>query len=433
MPVAEDAGGHVDALAHGALHRIASAVDLRRHPLDLDARRRLGWFSEVARRGRVSRIRGTQTAVSRVKPPCSCRAQPESSCIRRRFPAGGSATRRTASSTGSRPRGSRGGRCCRSGRRTSSARRTARPLRSPARRGLLAEPNAHVSADEIEDFVARHPYWMRRLGALRRRRRDRRPGALRARMGRRCARTAASAASRLIGDVPIYVSDVGADVEAWPELFAQGEVAGAPPDALSANGQHWGNPLYDWHAHRATGYRWWIERFRRVFELVDVVAHRPLPRLRLVLGDPGAPQDRAPRHAGSAAPAPSSSTPSRERSATLPLIAEDLGVITPPVRRAPRRARPTGDRRAALGVRRLAEQPACAAEPPREPRRLHEHARHRHGRRLVRVARQARARGDGPRPERAALGADRARATRRARRSRSSRRRTCSGSAARRA
>ena len=75
---------------------------------------------------------------------------------------------------------------------------------------------------------------------------------------------------RLIGDVPIYVSDDGADVEAWPELFEHGEVAGAPPDPLNANGQHWGNPLYDWPAHRATGYRWWIERFRRVEELVDL-------------------------------------------------------------------------------------------------------------------------------------------------------------------
>src|SRR5204862_475761 len=68
---------------------------------------------------------------------------------------------------------------------------------------------------------------------------------------------------RLVGDVPIYVSGDGADVEAWPELFATGEVGGAPPDALSANGQLWGNPLYDWPAHRVTGYRWWIERFRR--------------------------------------------------------------------------------------------------------------------------------------------------------------------------
>src|SRR5262249_59563613 len=76
---------------------------------------------------------------------------------------------------------------------------------------------------------------------------------------------------RLVGDVPIYVSDEGADVLHRPELFSHGEVAGAPPDALSAKGQRWGNPLYAWPEHRATGFRWWVERFRRALELVDVV------------------------------------------------------------------------------------------------------------------------------------------------------------------
>ena len=75
---------------------------------------------------------------------------------------------------------------------------------------------------------------------------------------------------RIFGDVPIYVAAGSAEHVAHPELFARGEVAGAPPDSYSATGQHWGNPLYDWRAHRATGYRWWIERFRRTFELVDL-------------------------------------------------------------------------------------------------------------------------------------------------------------------
>ena len=148
----------------------------------------------------------------------------------------------------------------------------------------------------------------------------------------RCARTRASAACGLIGDVPFYVSDKGADVEAWPELFAAGEVAGAPPDRLNANGQHWGNPLYDWPVHRATGYHWWIERFRRTFELVDVARvdhfrgfvsywaipawHKTARRGRWRRG-PGAELFRA---AGRAL-------------GDLPVIAEDLGVITPPVRR----------------------------------------------------------------------------------------------------
>jgi 4-alpha-glucanotransferase len=135
---------------------------------------------------------------------------------------------------------------------------------------------------------------------------------------------------RLIGDVPIYVSDDGADVEAWPELFEHGEVAGAPPDVLTANGQHWGNPLYAWAAHRATGYRWWVERFRSVFELVDVaridhfrgfVSYWAIPAThRTARGGhwrrgPGAELFRAvERGLGG-----------------LPVIAEDLGVITPAV------------------------------------------------------------------------------------------------------
>ncbi|MBV8257089.1 MAG: 4-alpha-glucanotransferase, partial [Actinobacteria bacterium] len=133
--------------------------------------------------------------------------------------------------------------------------------------GLLAKPDARVTPGEIEDFVARHAFWVgewarfRGEGAIADQVRfEREWGALRA--------YARERGVRLIGDVPIYVADAGADVDGWPELFAKGEVAGAPPDALSANGQHWGNPLYDWPAHRATGYRWWIERFRRMFELV---------------------------------------------------------------------------------------------------------------------------------------------------------------------
>src|SRR5437763_1284730 len=147
------------------------------------------------------------------------------------------------------------------------------PYRSPsafaASAQLLARPGAGVTRGEVEGFVARHPFWTGGWksfagdGALADQVRfEREWGALR--------RYAAERGVRLIGDLPMYVSDAGADLEAWPELFAHGEVAGAPPDALSKSGQRWGNPLYDWPAHRATGYRWWRERFLRTFELVDV-------------------------------------------------------------------------------------------------------------------------------------------------------------------
>src|SRR6478609_3790748 len=75
---------------------------------------------------------------------------------------------------------------------------------------------------------------------------------------------------RMFGDIPIYVAARGADVEAHPELFQEGVIAGAPPDALSSVGQLWGNPLYDWRELQAQGYRWWLERLRRTFELYDL-------------------------------------------------------------------------------------------------------------------------------------------------------------------
>lgn len=209
------------------------------------------------------------------------------------------------------------------------------PYRSPsafaASPQLLASPQARVTTGEVEDFVARHPYWSGEWarfagpGALADQVRfEREWGALRA--------YARERGVRLMGDVPIYVSDVGADVQGWPELFARGEVAGAPPDALSGLGQHWGNPLYDWAAHRATGYRWWVERFRRTFELVDVSrvdhfrgfvsywaipAHHKTAKHGRWRRGPGAELFRAvERELGG-----------------LPVVAEDLGVITPPVHR----------------------------------------------------------------------------------------------------
>jgi 4-alpha-glucanotransferase len=195
--------------------------------------------------------------------------------------------------------------------------------------GLLAEPEAAVSPEELEGFVARHPFWSGEwarfagAGALADQVRfEREWSALRT--------YARERGIRLVGDVPIYVADCGADVEAWPELFESGEVAGAPPDALSGVGQRWGNPLYDWPTHRTTGYRWWIERFRRLLELVDVVRidhfrgfvsywaiperHKTARHGRWRRG-PGLELFRALEHGVG----------------ELPVIAEDLGLITPAV------------------------------------------------------------------------------------------------------
>lgn len=82
---------------------------------------------------------------------------------------------------------------------------------------------------------------------------------------------------KIVGDIPIYVSLDSADTWANPELFQLDEkgyplrVAGCPPDYFAEDGQLWGNPLYDWKANKRTGYKWWIERFAKSFELYDVV------------------------------------------------------------------------------------------------------------------------------------------------------------------
>lgn len=82
---------------------------------------------------------------------------------------------------------------------------------------------------------------------------------------------------RFIGDIPAYVSFDSADSWASPELFQFNEdrrpvrVSGCPPDAFSADGQLWGNPLYDWEYHGQTGYAWWIRRMEHCFRLYDVV------------------------------------------------------------------------------------------------------------------------------------------------------------------
>ena len=81
----------------------------------------------------------------------------------------------------------------------------------------------------------------------------------------------------IIGDIPIYVAFDSADTWANPELFLLDkentpiDVAGCPPDAFSATGQLWGNPLYRWDYHKKTGYKWWLKRISQCYKLYDVV------------------------------------------------------------------------------------------------------------------------------------------------------------------
>ena len=170
-----------------------------------------------------------------------------------------------------RRRASPGGRCCRSGRRTGPARRTRRRRPSPPTPATWRSPDARVTADELEDVRRPRALLDRRLGGVRRARRDRRPGPLRPRVERAppVRRRARRAALRRHPD--LRRRRAAPTSPRTRSSFKTGVVAGAPPDALSAVGQLLGQPALRLARElRAQGYRWWIERFRRTFELFDV-------------------------------------------------------------------------------------------------------------------------------------------------------------------
>lgn len=142
---------------------------------------------------------------------------------------------------------------------------------------------------------------------------------------------------RLVGDVPIFVAHDSSDVWNRPELFQLDEtgraraVAGVPPDYFSDDGQLWGNPLYDWDAHRADDYLWWKQRLRACLDQVDLVR---LDHFRGFEANWRVPAGAATAKDGSWVPGPGAGLFDalvREFGPELPLIAEDLGVITPAV------------------------------------------------------------------------------------------------------
>jgi len=141
---------------------------------------------------------------------------------------------------------------------------------------------------------------------------------------------AAERGVRLFGDIPIYVAFDGSDHRAHPELFRKGEVAGVPPDLFSKTGQLWGNPLYDWGAMRADGYRWWIERLRRSFELVDLTR---IDHFRGFVAYWAVRQGRKTASKGRWLRGPGAQLFHAIESelGELAVVAEDLGVITEPV------------------------------------------------------------------------------------------------------
>jgi 4-alpha-glucanotransferase len=141
---------------------------------------------------------------------------------------------------------------------------------------------------------------------------------------------------RLFGDIPIFVADDSADVWAHQPFFhldAGGRpavAAGVPPDYFSPTGQLWGNPVYRWDVLAGEGYAWWIERFRRAFELVDLVR---VDHFRGFESSWQVPAGETTAERGDWVPGPGLDFLAQVARAlgTLPIVAEDLGVITPAV------------------------------------------------------------------------------------------------------
>ncbi len=138
----------------------------------------------------------------------------------------------------------------------------------------------------------------------------------------------------IIGDIPIFVANDSSDVWSHPDLFYLDSdlkptvVAGVPPDYFSTTGQLWGNPLYRWEAHKSTGYKWWFERLHATLNLVDILR---IDHFRGFAGYWEIPAGKLTAEIGRWVPGPGAhffTAICSSLGADLPIIAEDLGVIT---------------------------------------------------------------------------------------------------------
>ena len=156
------------------------------------------------------------------------------------------------------------------------------------------------------------------------------------RQGEQLKEYAHSKGVTLIGDLPFFVAPDCSDVWANPDLFLLDEarrpkcVAGVPPDYFSAQGQLWGNPVYNWDSLRESGYRWWIARFRALLSHVDLIR---LDHFRGFAAAWHIPSGAPTAQTGSWQPGPGAGFFHRVEAELggLPFIAEDLGLITPDV------------------------------------------------------------------------------------------------------
>lgn len=156
------------------------------------------------------------------------------------------------------------------------------------------------------------------------------------RQGERLRQYARAKGLRLVGDLPFFVSPDSSDVWANPELFLLDEqhrprfVAGVPPDYFSAQGQLWGNPVYNWDVLSRTGYRWCIDRLRALLAHVDVIR---LDHFRAFAAAWHIPAGAPTAQSGNwiAGPGADFFEGVKRELGSLPFIAEDLGLITPDV------------------------------------------------------------------------------------------------------
>lgn len=141
---------------------------------------------------------------------------------------------------------------------------------------------------------------------------------------------------KFVGDIPIFVAHDSADVWTNPDQFKLNEdgspvvVAGVPPDYFSATGQLWGNPLYNWEQMRADGFKWWIDRVRATLETFDIARIDHFRGFAACWEIPGGDKT-AERGRWVGAPGRELFTAIRGALGQVPIIAEDLGVITPDV------------------------------------------------------------------------------------------------------
>src|SRR4051794_1452480 len=195
----------------------------------------------------------------------------------------------------------------------------------------LSEPDAPVGVAELEAFVATHPFWSGSWASYAG------AGALvdQVRFDREWRRVRAHAVDRdvrILGDMAFAVAAGSADHVTFPELFKAGVVGGVPPDDWSADGQRWGTPVYDWSAMRTERHRWWIERFRRAVELVDAVR---IDHFRGFVAAYEIPERNRTARSGTWVRGPGRAVfdAVTDEIGAVPVVAENLGLITPAVER----------------------------------------------------------------------------------------------------